>query len=416
MYPLNSQTLVQKLYLNILIDRMKFKHPLMNNNYTNQDMTAVRNLLKNRNIVLTQSKKVEEFEKKWSKWLKVKYSTFVNSGSSANYISISVLKVINKNKTKNEIIVPSLTWVSDVNSVIMNGFKPVFVDINLSNLSMNTKEVLKKINNKTLAVFITHAQGFNGLNDELINKLKQKKIHLIEDACESHGAKFKNKKLGTYGLISNFSFYYAHHMTTIEGGMICTNNKKIYELSKILRSHGLVREAKNKKYEEKIINKYKDLSSQFIFLYSTLNFRNNEIAATIGINQLKNLDKNNQLRTKNFLLFLKNLDPKKYWINYDIHGSCNYAFPIILKTKNLKKRDYFEKQLFKNNIEFRRGNAGGGNQLRQPYLKNIIKLKNFKEFKNVELVHFFGYYIGNYPELKREKILKITQILNNITF
>ena len=225
---------------------MKFKHPLMNNNYTNQDMTAVRNLLKNRNIILTQSKKVEEFEKKWSKWLKVKYSTFVNSGSSANYISISLLKVINKNKTKNEIIVPSLTWVSDVNSVIMNGFKPVFVDINLSNLSMNTKEVLKKINNKTLAVFITHAQGFNGLNDELINKLKQKKIHLIEDVCESHGAKFKNKKLGTYGLISNFSFYYAHHMTTIEGGMICTNNKKIYELSKILRSHGMVREAKNK--------------------------------------------------------------------------------------------------------------------------------------------------------------------------
>ena len=388
----------------------------MNNNYTNQDMTAVRNLLKNRNIILTQSKKVEEFEKKWSKWLKVKYSTFVNSGSSANYISISLLKVVNKNKTKNEIIVPSLTWVSDVNSVIMNGFKPVFVDINLSNLSMNTKEVLKKINNKTLAVFITHAQGFNGLNDELINKLKQKKIHLIEDVCESHGAKFKNKKLGTYGLISNFSFYYAHHMTTIEGGMICTNNKKIYELSKILRSHGMVREAKNKKYEKKLINKYKDLSPQFIFLYSTLNFRNNEIAATFGINQLKNLDKNNQLRTKNFLLFLKNLDPKKYWINYDIHGSCNYAFPIILKTKNLKKRDFFEKQLFKNNIEFRRGNAGGGNQLRQPYLKNIIKLKNFKEFKNVELVHFFGYYIGNYPELKREKTLKITQILNNINF
>jgi len=395
---------------------MKFKHPLMNNNYSNQDMNAVKNLLKNRNIILTQSKKVEEFEKKWSKWLKVKYSTFVNSGSSANYISISLLKVVNKNKTKNEIIVPSLTWVSDVNSVIMNGFKPVFVDINLSNLSMNTKEVLKKINNKTLAVFITHAQGFNGLNDELINKLKQKKIHLIEDVCESHGAKFKNKKLGTYGLISNFSFYYAHHMSTIEGGMICTNNKKIYELSKILRSHGMVREAKNKKYEKKLINKYKDLSPQFIFLYSTLNFRNNEIAATFGINQLKNLDKNNQLRTKNFLFFLKNLDPKKYWINYDLHGSCNYAFPIILKTKNLKKRDYFEKQLFKNNIEFRRGNAGGGNQLRQPYLKDIIKLKNFKEFKNVELVHFFGYYIGNYPELKREKILKITQILNNITF
>ena len=388
----------------------------MNNNFTNQDMIAVKKILKNKNIILTQSKKVEEFEKKWSKWLKVKYSIFVNSGSSANFISILLLKIINKNKKKNEIIVPSLTWVSDINSIIMNGYKPIFVDINLSNLSMNTEEVLKKINKKTLAVFITHAQGFNGLTDNLISKLKKKKIHLIEDVCESHGARFKNKKLGTYGLISNFSFYYAHHMTTIEGGMVCTNNKKIYEIIKILRSHGMAREAKNKSYENKIIKKYKNLSPQFIFLYPTLNFRNNEIGATIGINQLKSLDKNNEKRTKNFLFFLKNLDSNKYWLNFDVKGSCNYAFPIILKTTRIKKRDYFEKQLLTNNIEFRRGNAGGGNQLRQPYLKDIIKIKNFKNFKNVEQVHFFGYYIGNYPDLTHSKILQITKILNKIKF
>jgi len=127
---------------------MKFKHSLMNNNFTNQDMIAVKKILKNKNIILTQSKKVEEFEKKWSKWLKVKYSIFVNSGSSANFISILLLKIINKNKKKNEIIVPSLTWVSDINSIIMNGYKPIFVDINLSNLSMNTEEVLKKITKK----------------------------------------------------------------------------------------------------------------------------------------------------------------------------------------------------------------------------------------------------------------------------
>ena len=184
----------------------------------------------------------------------------------------------------------------------MNGFKPVFVDINLSNLSMDINQVIKKISNKTLAVFITHAQGFNGLNYKLLKLLKKKKIHLIEDVCESHGAKFKNKKLGNYGLISNFSFYYAHHMTTIEGGMICTNNKKIYEMSKILRSHGMVRESKNKIFEKHIVNKYKKLSPQFIFLYPTLNFRNNEISATIGLNQLKNLDKNNLKRIKNLFL------------------------------------------------------------------------------------------------------------------
>ena len=215
--------------------------------------------------------------------------------------------------------------------------------------------------------------------------------------------------------MSNFSFYYAHHMTTIEGGMICTNNKKIYELSKIYRSHGMAREAKNPKFEKNIINKYKDLSPQFIFLYPTLNFRNNEIGAVIGLNQLKNLNKNNTERTNNFKLFLKNLNKEKYWTNFKIEGSCNYAFPIILKTNSIKKRNHFEKMLSKYNIEFRRGNAGGGNQLRQPYLKKIIKVKNFKKFKNVEKVHFFGYYIGNYPTLKKNKILQITRVLNNIS-
>ena len=388
----------------------------MNNNYTNSDISAVKKFLKNKNIILTQSKKVEEFENKWSKWLGVKYSTFVNSGSSANFITIAILKALNKKKEKNEIIVPTLTWVSDINSVIMNGYKPIFVDIDPSTLSMSSDDVIKKINKKTLAVFITHAQGFNGLTDRLLSELKKRNIPLIEDVCESHGAKHKNNKLGTYGLISNFSFYYAHHMTTIEGGMICTNNKKIYELSKILRSHGMAREAKSNQFEKKMIKKYKNLSPQFIFLYPTLNFRNNEIGAVFGINQLKSLNRNNIKRSKNFAFFLNNLSKEKYWSNYKIEGSCNYAFPIVLKTKIIKKRDQFEKILIKNNIEFRRGNAGGGNQLRQPYLKDIINIKNFNKFKNVEQVHFFGYYIGNYPSLTKNKILQITNILNNISF
>ena len=167
----------RKLYLKILIDKMKFNHKLMNNNYTNQDIGEVKKFLKNKDVILTQSKKVEEFENKWSKWLGVKYSTFVNSGSSANFITISMLKVLNKKKERNEVIVPSLTWVSDINSVIMNGLKPIFVDIDLSTLSMSTDHVIKKLNKKTLAVFITHAQGFNGLSDKLLNVLKKKRFH-----------------------------------------------------------------------------------------------------------------------------------------------------------------------------------------------------------------------------------------------
>ena len=122
--------------------------------------------------------------------------------------------------------------------------------------------------------------------------------------CESHGAKHKNKKLGTFGIVSNFSFYYAHHMTTIEGGMICTNNKKIYEMARMIRSHGMIREAGNKTFENKIIKKNKRSFPKFIFLHKGYNMRSNEISAVMGINQLKSLDKNNLKRTKNFKYFL----------------------------------------------------------------------------------------------------------------
>ena len=392
---------------------MKFSHPLMHDNFTKTDMNAAIKLLKKKDKVLTQSINVKLFERKWSKWLGVRYSVFVNSGSSANLLTMSVLKIL---YGKGEIILPSLTWVSDINSVIQNNFKPVFVDINPNNLCMSEKQIIKKVNKKTLAVFMTHAQGFNGLSSKLLSFLKRKKILLIEDVCESHGATFKNKKLGTFGKISNFSFYYAHHISTIEGGMVCTNDKKIYELLKILRSHGMVRESGNSFLEKKMIKKYSRLSPKFIFLYSGYNFRNNEIGAVIGLNQLRSLDQNNKKRKENFRLFLQLINKKKYRTDFQIEGSCNYAFPVILKNKNLKFRSIFEKTLLKNKIEFRRGNAGGGNQLRQPYLRKFTKNLNFKNFKEVDHIHFFGYYIGNYPSLTNDKIRKICKILNFISY
>ena len=282
---------------------MKFSHPLMQSNFTKSDMIAATKILNKKNIILTQSKQVKEFEQKWSKWLGVKYTVFVNSGSSANFLTMAALRLL---YGKGEIIVPSLTWVSDIVSVIQNNFKPVFVDINPKNLCMSESQIIKKVNNKTLAVFMTHVQGFNGLSNKLISFLKKRKILLIEDVCESHGATFNNKKLGTFGKISNFSFYYAHHMSTIEGGAVCTNDKSVYEVVRILRSHGMVRESDNAKFEKKMMKKYPKLSPKFIFLYPGYNFRNNEIGAAIGINQLKSLNKNNVKRRKNFNFFFKN--------------------------------------------------------------------------------------------------------------
>jgi CDP-6-deoxy-D-xylo-4-hexulose-3-dehydrase len=392
---------------------MKFSHPLMHDNFSSRDMNAVVKLLKKKDKILTQSKNVALFEKKWSKWLGVKHSVFVNSGSSANLLTMSMMKIL---YGKGEVILPTLTWVSDINSVIQNNFKPVFVDINPMNLCMSENDIIKKVNKNTLAVFMTHVQGFNGFTPKLISFLKKKKIILIEDVCESHGATFKNKKLGTFGAVSNFSFYYAHHMSTIEGGMICTNDKKMYQLARMLRSHGMAREIDNKKIENKIVKKNPNLSPKFIFLYPGYNFRNNEIGAVIGLSQLKSLNKNNKIRRRNFFYFLTKLDKNKYRTNFITKGSCNYAFPLILKKANFKNRDKLEAILKNNKIEYRRGNAGGGNQLRQPYLKKYTKKINLNNFREVEHIHFFGYYIGNYPSLDVKKIDMICKILNSVKY
>lgn len=392
---------------------MKFFHPLMHDNFTKSDMHAAIRLLKQKNKILTQHNYVKQFEKEWSKWLGIKYSVFVNSGSSANLLTMSILKIL---KGNGEVVVPSLTWVSDISSVLQNNLKPVFVDINPKNLCMSEKDIISRINKKTIAVFLSHIQGFNGLSSNILKFLKKRKIMLIEDVCESHGATFKNMKLGTFGKISNFSFYYAHHMSTIEGGMICTNDKKILHIARMLRSHGMVREIGDKNVEKKITDKYPQLSPKFIFLHSAYNFRNNEIGAVIGLNQLKSLDKNNKLRTKNFKTYIDNLDQTKYRTDFDIVGSSNYAFPLVLKKANLKNRKKLEETLQKKRIEFRRGNAGGGNQLRQPYLKNFLKKINLNNFKQVEHIHFFGYYIGNYPHLTTKKIKEICFILNSIKY
>lgn len=383
--------------------------PLIQNNITRDDLKKVKTFLSKKKILLTQSENVKLFEKEWSKWLGVKYSVFVNSGSSANLVSMSIIKYL---YGQGEVIVPALTWVSDIASIIQNNLKPRFIDIDLNTLSLSTNQLLKKINKKTKAIFITHAQGFNGFNDKFFEIAKKFKVPVIEDVCESHGAMFKNKKLGTYGLISNFSFYYAHHMSTIEGGMICTNDNNIYELARMFRSHGLVREIENKKLKSNIIKKNKYLNPEFIFQVPGYNLRNNELNAVIGLNQLKRLDENILKRNLNHSFFLKNIDKSKFFTEFKLEGSSNYAFNLILRKKDNKLMKSLITNLNKNNIEFRKGSAGGGNQLRQPYLKKIIKSKEYLKFINTEHIHFFGMYIGNYPELKRKDILKICEIIN----
>ena len=387
---------------------MSFHWPLMKNNITVEDRNALMEFLQ-ADSILTQSQNVREFEKEWSDWLGVKYSVFVNSGASANLLSIAAVRHLFGG---GEIIVPALTWVSDIAALLHYGFKPVFVDIDPQTLGMDTGQVLGKISRDTRAVFLTHVLGFNALNKPLLDELKDRNIPLIEDVCESHGASFMGRKLGTFGLMSNFSFYYAHHMTSIEGGMVCTDNEQIYQTVRMLRSHGLVREADSAEVKASYRQSYPELNSEFIFAYPAYNVRSTELNAVLARNQLKHLDANNAKRVRNFQLFLANLDPAKYRTDFRTDGSVNYAFVLILQKPDPQLCDSVMQALNEAGIEFRRGTAGGGNQLRQPYLQGIIAPDEYKNYPQVEHIHFYGFYIGNYPDLAESEIRRLCEVLN----
>lgn len=385
--------------------------PLMENNITTEDLDELIVFLK-RNPILTQSENVREFEKEWSEWLGVKHSVFVNSGASANLITLAAIRDVYGEG--GEIIVPPLGWISDIASVIQNGFTPVFADINPRTLAMDDEAILSKITQKTKAVLLIHIQGFNGLTERLIDELENRGIPFIEDVCESHGAVFNGKKCGTYGLASNFSFYFAHHMSTIEGGMVCTDDDRLYQVLRMLRSHGMLRESSDENLKDTYINERPDLSPHFIFTLPAYNVRNTEIGGVLGRTQLKKIDANNEKRKKNFSIFLDGLDPEKYYTDFETEGSCNYAFNLVLKHPDTDLRDRVENMLSENKVEFRRGSSGGGNQLRQPYLQKIITDGEYMNYPNVEHIHFFGYYIGNYPDLSENKIKILCNLLNEL--
>lgn len=388
------------------------KFPLMRNNIVREDLDAVIEHLKQNDPMLTHGANVRAFEQEWSDWLGVKYSVFVNSGASANLLSMTVLKI--RYPEGGEVIVPPLTWISDVASVMQCGFTPVFADIDPYSLAMDTDKILEKISPKTRAVFLTHVQGFDGLTDKLIAELDRRGIPLIEDVCESHGATHNGRRLGSLGLMSNFSYYYAHHMSTIEGGMVCTNDHEIYQQVRMLRSHGMVRESNSADYKAGYHERYPALNPDFIFAYPAYNMRNTEIGGIMGRSQLRRLDQNVARRNQNNDHFLKNIDPTKYKIDFKVEGSSNYAFNLVMRHADMDFAKRLMETMRANGIEFRRGSAGGGNQLRQPYLHGIVPNDHYKHYPEVEHIHFFGFYIGNFPDLQISEVQEICEILNKV--
>ena len=386
--------------------------PLMSDNISRDDIDCLVEFLQQEPIPrLTNGPKVVEFEEKWSEWLGVKHSVFVNTGTAANELTMLALKYMYPDG--GQIIVPPLTWISDINSVWFADFDAIFVDINLKNLSFDLDKLERVITDKTKAIFLTHILGLNALSDRLLKICEDNNILLIEDVCESHGVTYNNVKAGSIGFASNFSFYFAHHMSTIEGGMVSTNDDYFYQLCRSLRSHGMVREFTDNKLIEKYTNEYSDLNKDFIFIGPAHNFRSTEINAVLGLCQLPKLDSNNKIRVNNFKYFVENLNSEKFYTDFEMDGQSNYAFIVIMKEADFELRDKIENMMNENGIEFRRGLSGGGNQLRQPFFKNKLKEHElYEQFPTIEHVHNFSWYIGNYPTLEIEKIDNLLGLLN----
>jgi CDP-6-deoxy-D-xylo-4-hexulose-3-dehydrase len=390
---------------------MPLNLPLMRNNILREDLDAVIEHLRQPDPILTQSKNVRAFEEEWSQWLGVKHSVFVNSGASANLLSMAILRL--RHPDGGEVIVPPLTWVSDIATVIQNGFTPVFVDIDPHTLGMDPAQVIARLGPRTRAVFLTHVQGFDALADELLQELQRRGIPLIEDVCESHGASHGGRRLGSFGWMSNFSYYYAHHMSTIEGGMVCTNDAEVYQQLRMLRSHGMVREADDAAVREDWRARHPDLNPDFIFAFPSYNVRNTEVGGILGRSQLRRIDETVRLRNRNLKLFLSLIDENAFRTDFKLEGCSNYAFNLVLRKPDQALTERLMQKMREERIEFRRGSAGGGNQMRQPYLRAYVKAGDLARFPEVDHVHFHGFYIGNFPDLEEATVRELCAILNS---
>ena len=336
----------------------------------------------------TQFEQVRLFEQKWSEWQGCKYSVFVNSGSSADLLMLDATKELCGILDNEEVIVPALTWVTNITSVIQSKLQPVFVDINLTDLSFDYDNIEKNINSKTKIILVTHVMGFPADMNKLKIIANKHNLIILEDCCESHGATYENVKVGNFGLASTFSFYWGHHITSIEGGMICTNDEKLYDLLLLKKSHGLARELDKTKHDA-LKKEYPNMDFNFLFLTHGYNVRNTELNAVVGISQLGHLDRYIEIRNKNYEEFLKITIPLRNKLHViDVDGVSSFCFPFIFR--NAYDRYKYQTLLEKYDVETRP--IIGGNLLRQPCF-NLYG--NPCCFKNAEIAHQYGFYIGN---------------------
>ena len=351
---------------------------------------------------LSLGKQCSDFEKAFSAWQGRKYSVMFNSGSSANLALIQVLINLGKIKIGDAVGFSAVTWATNVMPLITLRLKPVPIDIELNTLNISLKSLIeahKKYKFKLL--FITNLLGYSGDLKEIANFCKKNKIILIEDNCESLGSEYKNKKLGNFGSASSFSFYVGHHMSTIEGGMVCTDDREIDTMLRIVRSHGWDRHL-SKEEQDKLRKKYKidEFYGKYTFYDIGYNFRPTEIQGFLGLDQLQYLNMTVDKREKNYKEFEK-IYSNPDFIKMSTVGMTkvsNFALPLICKTKSI--RDKYMEIAKKAEIEIRPVVAGNIN--RQAFFAKHVK--GAFHLPNAEKIHHTGFYFGNNPEMTKEEI------------
>ena len=353
---------------------------------------------------LTKGELNVKFEKEWSEWLGKKFSVFVNSGSSANLAAVYALLLSGKLRN-NKIVVPAVSWVTTVTPAVQFGMEPIMCECDEDNLGLNIehlKQIIKEHNPSS--IILVHVLGFPNYMNEIVELCKEHDIRLIEDTCESIGSEYEGKKLGTFGDLSTFSFYFGHHMSTIEGGMISTDDEELYHILLSIRSHGWDRDLPKSKQIE-LREKYSigDFRSLYTFYYPGFNLRATDLQAFIGLEQLKKLDlivKNRNLNYQKYHEGIKNNEwkinpPKDSFIS-------NFSYPVI--TKNIKE---LVEKLTENNVECRPLICGSINE--HPFWYERYGKQNLPISKKV---HEYGLYLPNNHQMTVEEIDKVINIVN----
>tara|TARA_B100001173_G_scaffold62536_1_gene52741 strand:+ start:314 stop:1483 length:1170 start_codon:yes stop_codon:yes gene_type:complete len=373
--------------------------PLMRNTFFNEKEVKQKlsEYILDSNI-LSMNQKCFEFEKKFADYQNTNFATLFNSGGSANLALLQSLKNLGKLKDGDKIGFSALTWSTNVMPIIQMGFEPVPIDIDydtLNVMSYNLNERLKELDLDGL--FLTNVLGFTGDLDIILQICDERNILLIEDNCESLGAELPSGKSGNFGLGSSFSFYVAHHMSTIEGGMLCSMDEELTEMLRIVRANGWDRNLsidQQKKWRTKYKND--EFFSKYSFYDLGYNLRPTNITGFLGLEQLNYIDEIINLKTENFKLLnneIKN-NPDFHELKYD-HMSKISPFSIPIVCKSVPLRNKYVEIFTKNKVEIRPMIAG--NMQNQPFYNKYVS-SNY-DLPNTDLVSDQGFYFGNFPEL-----------------